>query len=63
MLNLLRENVHKKYIVTSDEFKCDLKWFNLFFPVFNGVSFFNYAPSKLAHLDACLSGLGVILDN
>ena len=63
MLQLLRDNGHSKCIVITEEFKRDLKWFNSFLPVFNGVSFFNYTPSKLIHLDACPSGLGAIFDN
>ena len=63
MLQLLRENGHSKHIVLTEEFKCDLKWFNSFLPVYNGVSFFNYAPSKLIHLDACPSSLGAIFDS
>ena len=58
MLNLLRDNVQKKHIMISDDFKHDLKWFIPFIPVYNGVSF-NYAPSRLA----CPSGLGAIFDS
>ena len=47
----------------SDDFKHDLIWFNSFLPVFNCVSFFNYTPRKLVHLDACPSDLGAIFDN
>ena len=63
MFILLRENVHKKCIVISDDFKCDLKWFNSLITAFNGVSFFNYVLSKLVHLDAGPSGFGAIFDN
>ena len=55
MLQLLRENGHSKRIAITEEFKCDLKWFNPFLPVYNGVS-------KI-HLDACPSALGAIFDN
>ena len=63
MLQLLRDNGHSKHISLTEEFKRDLKWFNSFLPVFNGVSFFNYIPSRIIHLDACPSGLGAIFDN
>ena len=62
MLNLLRQNTSTKHIVLTEEFKQDLQWFNRFLPVFNGVSFFNYIPSKVIHLDACPTGLGAIYD-
>ena len=60
MLTLLRENAAEKRIRVTEEFKSDLKWFNSFLSVYNGVSFFNYAPSQSVHLDACPSGLGAI---
>ena len=59
MLHLLRQNTSTKHIVLTEEFNQDLRWFNRFLPVFNGVSFFNYTPSKVIHLDA---GLGAIYD-
>ena len=62
MLTLLRKNFDKKTIVITEEFKQDLKWFNTFLPVYNGVTFFKYVPSKLVHLDACPTGLGAIYD-
>ena len=61
MRNLVRDNVHKKHIVISDDFKRDLKWLNSFHQVFNDISVsFNYAPRKLVHLCACPLGLGVV---
>ena len=62
MLHLLRQNTSTKHIVLTEEFHQDLRWFNRFLPVFNGVSFFNYTPSKVIHLDACPTGLGAIYD-
>ena len=63
MLMLLRENAHCNRIRITEEFRRDLRWFNAFLPVFNGVSFFNHPPSKSVHLDACPSGLGAIFDS
>ena len=63
MLMLLRENTHCKRIRLTEAFKKDLRWFNAFLPVFNGVSFFKQPPSKSIHLDACPSGLGAIFDH
>ena len=63
MLALLRVNFDKKNIVITEEFKQDLRWFNTFLPVYNGITFFNYVPSKVIHLDACPTGLGAIYDN
>ena len=63
MLNLLRQNFDNKHITLTREFHQDLQWFNRFLPVYNGVSFFNYTPSKVIHLDACPTGLGAIFDS
>ena len=63
MLMLLRENAHCNRKRLTEEFRRDLRWFNAFLPVFNGVSFFNHPPSKSVHLDACPSGLGAIFDS
>ena len=63
MLMLLRENPHCKRIRLSEAFKKDLRWFNAFLSVFNGVSFFKQPPSKSIHLDACPSGMGAIFDH
>ena len=63
MLGLLRENFDKKNIVITADFKQDLKWFNTFLPIYNGVTFFKHVPSKLVHLDACPNGLGAIYDH
>ena len=62
MLTLLRENAQERRIEIPEEFKSDLKWFTNVLSVYNGVSFFNYAPSKSVHLDACPTGLGAIFD-
>ena len=63
MRTVLRQNFDNKHIVLTEEFKQDLQWFNRFLPVFNGISFLNYTPSKVIHLDTCPTGLGAIYDN
>ena len=62
MLALLRENFDKKSMVVTEDFKRDLRWFNTFLSVYNGVTFFKHVPSKLVHLDACPTWLGGIFD-
>ena len=52
-----------KIITITEEFKRDIRWFNNFLPVYNGVTFFKHIPSKLIHLDACPTGLGAIFDH
>ena len=44
-------------IKLNQEFHKDLKWFNTFLSVYNGVSFFQYPYTKVVHLDACTTGL------
>ena len=63
MLQLLRTNYSIKKIQIDDDFRKDLKWFNTFLPIFNGVTFFHYNPSKTVYLDACPTGLGAIYDS
>ena len=62
ILMLLRGNSHNNQICLIENFRKDLRWFNAFLPVFNGVSFFKHPPCKSVHLDACSSGLGAIFD-
>ena len=52
MISLLRLNFDKKHITLTKDFKQDLQWLNKFLPIINGVSFFNYIPSIVIHLDA-----------
>ena len=63
MLMLLRENNYNNRIRLTEDFRKDLRWFNAFLPVFNGVSFFKQPPSKSVCLDARPSGLGAIFDH
>ena len=62
MLRLLRENYDNSKITLNETFKCDLKWFNTFLPVYNGVTFFHYIPTRNVYLDACTIGLGAIYE-
>ena len=62
MLTLLREHFSENKIKLNQEFHKDLKWFNTFLSVYNGVSFFHYPYTKVVHLDACTTGLGTIHD-
>ena len=63
MLSLLREHYSENVIKLNQEFHKDLKWFNIFLSVYNGVSFFQYPYTKTVHLDACTTGLGAIYEN
>ena len=63
MLSLLREHYSESIIELNQEFHKDLKWFNTFLSVYNGVSFFQYPYTKAVHLDACTTGLGAIYEN
>ena len=47
MLMLLRENTHCSRIRITEDFKKDLRWFNAFLPVFNGVSFFQATSQQV----------------
>ena len=47
------------YIKLSQQFHCDLNWFQDFLKQYNGVTFFNNKPVDFqVYLDASLSGLG-----
>ena len=62
MLSLLRENYDNSRIMFNESFKRDLKWFNTFLPVYNGVTFFHYIPTRNVYLGACTTGLGPIYE-
>ena len=56
----------RKKIHLSTSFFQDLEWFKKFLPHFSGTTIFRkpYIPeSEALHLDACLSGMGVIWHN
>ena len=66
MLELFRNNSHKKKIHLSTSFFQDLAWFQKFLPHFNGTTIFrkpHIPESEALHLDACLSGMGAIWRN
>ena len=59
MLALLRSGHAAQKITLTSEFKRDLKWFDKFLPLYNGVSFYDHRPiDHTLELDACLTGLG-----
>ena len=59
MLQLLRDNSNTKDIVLTTEFFKDLRWFNTFLQVYNGVTMYQVTPLfEDIHLDASLTGLG-----
>ena len=55
-------NYDKSKITLNECFKCDLRWFNTFLPVYNGVTFFQYIPTRNVYLDACTTGLSDIYE-
>ena len=62
MLSLLRENYDNSKITLNETFKRDLQWFNTFLPVYNGITFFQYIPTRNVYLDAWTTGLGAIYE-
>ena len=59
MLALLRSGHAAQKITLTPEFKRDLKWFDKFLPLYNGVSLYDHRPiDHTLELDACLTGLG-----
>ena len=59
MLALLRSGHTGQKITLTHEFKRDLRWFDKFLPLYNGVSLYDHRPiDHTRELDACLSGLG-----
>ena len=60
MFTLLREYYFQNKIKLNQEFHRDLKWFNTFLSVYNGISFFQYPYTKVVHSDACTTSLGAI---
>ena len=62
MLALLRHNHYVGKILLNQPFFQDLSWFNTFLCNFNGTTYYDKKfPNAQVHLDACLSGLGVIM--
>ena len=63
MLDLLRNNAHKRRIHLSTELFKDLDWFIQFLPHFNGTTIYkkpNIPESEALHLEAFLTGMGGI---
>ena len=59
MLEVLRQAPDQKRIVLTPEFKRDIRWFQKFLPLYNGVSMFAHKNTDFVlELDACLTGLG-----
>ena len=64
MLELLREYHGQTRIHLNPEFHRDLRWFERFLPLYNGISLYDHQkPDHQVHLDACLQGLGGVWQN
>ena len=64
MLHILREYHGQNRIHLNPEFHRDLRWFERFLPLYNGVSLYDHEkPDHQVHLDACLQGLGGVWTN
>ena len=58
MLNTLRTGHGHTTITLDPEFHRDLRWFERFLPLYNGVSLYDHKKcDHQVHLDACLQGL------
>ena len=63
ILQLFRENFHKKKTYLTSEFFKDIAWFQAFLPHFNGTTKFDKPGahgSNSVCLDACLTGIGAV---
>ena len=59
MLQTLRSGHIHSRITLDPEFHRDLRWFDRFLPLYNGVSMYDHKScDHQVHLDACLQGLG-----
>ena len=66
ILQLFRDNFHKKKIYLTAEFFKDIAWFQVFLLHFNGTTRFNKPVVQglnVLWLDACLTGLGAVWKN
>ena len=66
MLDLFRQNSTKRRIVLTEEFHKDLKWFLLFLPNFNGITYIqkpDIPGAQTLYVDASLTGLGGVWQN
>lgn len=62
MLNLLREFPESNKLVITEDFRLDLKWWQKFLPMYNGISMMISEdwsqPDQLFSVDSCLTGCG-----
>ena len=64
MLNTLRTGHGQATITLDPEFHRNLRWFERFLPLYNGVSLYDHKKcDHQVHLDACLQGLGGVWQN
>ena len=64
MLQTLRSNYGQTTIKLDPEFHRDLRWFERFLPLYNGVSLYDHKKcDHQVYLDACLHGLGGVWQN
>ena len=64
MLQTLRSNYGHTTIKLDPEFHRDLRWFERFLPLYNGVSLYDHKKcDHQVHLIACLQGLGGVWQN
>ena len=64
MLQTLRSNCGNASIKLDAGFHRDLRWFDRFLPLYNGVSLYDHKTcDHQVHLDACLQGLGGVWQN
>ena len=66
ILQLFRENFHKKKIYLTSEFFKDIAWFQTFLLHFNGTTRFDKPGAQGSNsvcLDACLTGIGAVWHN
>ena len=59
MLTMLRHASNPNRIVLTNDFKRDLRWFQKFLLLYNGISMYGHKVSDYTlELDACLTGIG-----
>ena len=64
VLQLLREYHGQTRIHLNPEFHRDLRWFERFLPLYNGITLYDHQKTgHQVHLDACLQGLGGVWQN
>ena len=59
MLELLRSAHATQRIILTTDFKCNLQWFAMFLPQYNGISMYDHSSIDMSlELDACLTDFG-----